>query len=395
MYRKFIFIAILLILGGILISACTAGIPVSGDPRATQDAAAMATQSAMQAEIAMLQTQVAAGAVETAVGGQAAETPVSTIPTVTPEPPTATPAPTQTPVLPTATPTDPPLPCNAALFVADVSIPDGSVLTPGASFTKTWRLENAGACTWTTGYALIFVEGNRLGGPDQITLPGYVLPGQVIDLSVDLVAPGQPGSYRGSWMLKDASGMQFGIGRKSTSFFVDIRVAESVSNGPLDFVAAYCQAEWTSGAGRVPCQGSNNDSRGYVRRIDKPTLESGYIDDEPVLLTHPQMITDGVIHGKYPAIRVEDKYHFVAIIGCAYKSSACDVTFRLDYQTATGDIHTLSTWREVYDGEFHLVDVDLSSLSGQDIRFILTVNANGASSLNRAQWLAPHISKRD
>jgi hypothetical protein len=394
---KFFFIAGLLLFGGILLSACASMIPVSGDPQATQNAAAFqaavgtATQSALETEIAVLRTQVAQ---VTPDGGQAATaTPAPVMPTATLEPPAATA--TQIPVLPTFTPTTPPLPCNAALFMGDISIPDGSVLTPGTSFTKTWRFQNAGACTWTTSYALVYVDGNRLGGPDEIALPGNVYPGQVIDVSVDLVSPGQAGSYRGDWMLRDASGVQFGIGRKNGPVYVDIQVAESVSSYPLDFVASYCQAEWTSGAGRLPCQGRNNDSRGYVRRIDNPTLESGSVDDEPVLLTQPQMITDGVIRGKYPAIHVEAGYHFAAVIGCAYEATACDVKFRLDYQIGSDTVGTLASWNEVYDKEFHLVDVDLSRLAGQDVKFILTVIANGASSQNRAQWLAPHISLRD
>lgn len=395
MYRKLVLLAALLVLGSIFTSACSGEIPISGDPRPTEDTSSAATQGAMQTEIAGLYTQVAQ---VTAAGGETAvpELPTPTITDTVEPPPTFTPEPTatETAVPPTATATRPPLPCNAAIFMGDISIPDGSVLPPGTGFTKTWRLENAGACTWTTAYALVFMDGSRLGGPNVLSLPGNVVPGEVIDLSVNLVSPNEEGSYRGNWMLANASGELFGIGSKSSPFFVDIRVAESVSSGPLDFVAAYCQAEWRSGAGRLPCQGRNNDSRGYVRRIDNPTLESGYIDDEPALLTHPQMITDGYISGKYPAIRVEANYFFSAVIGCAYQAGACDVTFRLEYQLENGRVYTLATWDEVYDEEFHLAEVDLSGLAGQNVRFILTVEANGTSSHNRAQWLAPHISER-
>src|SRR5271157_1067465 len=53
--------------------------------------------------------------------------------------------------------------CNWAQFVADVTVPDGTTLAPGATFTKTWRLENIGNCTWTTSYALVFSSGSAMG----------------------------------------------------------------------------------------------------------------------------------------------------------------------------------------------------------------------------------------
>ncbi len=37
-------------------------------------------------------------------------------------------------------------------FVNDVSVPDGSVLSPGQSFTKTWLVRNTGTSTWGANY---------------------------------------------------------------------------------------------------------------------------------------------------------------------------------------------------------------------------------------------------
>ncbi len=41
--------------------------------------------------------------------------------------------------------------CNqaAAGNPIDITIPDGTKMTPNESFAKTWRLENVGSCTWT------------------------------------------------------------------------------------------------------------------------------------------------------------------------------------------------------------------------------------------------------
>jgi hypothetical protein len=213
-----------------------------------------------------------------------------------------------------------------------------------------------------------------------------------VDLSVDLFAPSQLGVYRGYWKLRDPFGATFGLGSSNEPFYVEVKVVAPQVSNPLNLASSYCSAEWSSGAGRLPCQGPIDDSRGYVRNIAAPVLESGYKDDEPALLTHPQMISDGIIRGKYPTMRIENGWRFVSVIGCGYQASACDVRFQLDYQIAGGSIQTLASWREVYDGKFQRVEADLSSLAGKDVNLILTVHANGSSSQDQAQWLNPHIT---
>ena len=66
--------------------------------------------------------------------------------------PADTEAPTHTasPTLP-PTPTDTLVPsattvCDKTQFVSE-TVPDGSVFAPGATFIKTWRVRNVGACT--------------------------------------------------------------------------------------------------------------------------------------------------------------------------------------------------------------------------------------------------------
>ena len=44
----------------------------------------------------------------------------------------------------------------------DVTIPDDSIIVAGEGFTKTWRLQNGGACSWTRDYQLIWVSGERM-----------------------------------------------------------------------------------------------------------------------------------------------------------------------------------------------------------------------------------------
>jgi hypothetical protein len=98
---------------------------------------------------------------------------------------------------------------DRAIFVADVTIPDGTVIAPGAAFTKTWKLQNAGTSTWTTGYSLAFVSGEKMGTISSVPIAQTVAPGAQIDISVDLVAPTTTGKYMGYWKMKNSAGQFF------------------------------------------------------------------------------------------------------------------------------------------------------------------------------------------
>jgi len=153
-------------------------------------------------------------------------TPLPTFtPTPTPAPPTATVTP-----FPTATPKPGEVVeegCNVGVFLADVTIPDNTVIDADTKFTKTWRIFNDGSCTWTNQYKLVFDSGNQMSGPREsnaIILP--VEPGKSIDISVTLRAPKAEGTYTGYWMLEDQYGNPFGLGPASKPFYVQIVVVE-------------------------------------------------------------------------------------------------------------------------------------------------------------------------
>jgi hypothetical protein len=90
---------------------------------------------------------------------------------------------------------------NDSAFVLDVNVPDGTHVAPGASFTKTWRLRNSGTCTWDASYRFNFVSGEQMNGLESIPMSETVLPGGEVDISVELIAPGAEGTYRGQWQL--------------------------------------------------------------------------------------------------------------------------------------------------------------------------------------------------
>lgn len=130
-------------------------------------------------------------------------------------PQTQTPVPTATkPALPstllaegTITPTEDN--CDKAKFVTDVTVPDGTAFSPNEAFTKTWRLRNIGTCTWTSDYALVFVNGEKMGGASPQLLMGSVSPGDTVDISMNLTAPASDGDYVSNWQIRNSSNVLF------------------------------------------------------------------------------------------------------------------------------------------------------------------------------------------
>lgn len=113
--------------------------------------------------------------------------------------------------------------CDNSAYVSDVTIPDGTVLTPGAAFTKTWSLQNTGSCEWTTSYSMVFYSGNSMSGATT-SLSASVSAGSSSNISVEMTAPTATGSYTGYWRLQNASGVAFG-----ESVYVQIVVSGSTS----------------------------------------------------------------------------------------------------------------------------------------------------------------------
>lgn len=284
--------------------------------------------------------------------------------------------------------------CDWAQFVADISIPDGTTLIAGATFDKTWRLKNIGSCTWSTDYSLVFVDGQQMGAPASIKLPKSVAPGGTVDLTVRMTAPNSAGTYRGNWQLKNAGGVLFGIGAfANKSFWVEIRVAGGGTGTGYDFVANAGSATWTSGAGTLPFPGTDGDNKGFVIKLDSPKLENGTKDTAPGLLTMPQNTYNGIIQGQYPAFTVQSGDRFQSIVNCEYAATSCYVNFRLNYQIGSGAVKTFWSFNERYEGLFYRANLDLSSLAGQDVKFILYVGAAGYATGDRALWGAPRITR--
>jgi hypothetical protein len=151
------------------------------------------------------------------LGTPTATQPPPTAVTIPTRAPTSTPAPELSPSAViesnTTAPASPTPSCkNQAEFIKHLNISPNTVLEGGQPAAKLWQVKNVGDCVWTTGYALVFLSGDAMGGKSPIPLPHEVKPGEVIDLRVDMMLPDQAGTYTSNWALQDETGSIFGVG---------------------------------------------------------------------------------------------------------------------------------------------------------------------------------------
>lgn len=105
--------------------------------------------------------------------------------------------------------------CKNSAFEGDVTIPDGTLMNPWEKFTKIWRVRNSGFCTWDEGFTF-----KAWSGPSSMANPEYfyrirkkdkfVPAGAVIDVPVEMYAPGEAGEYVAHWAWFDDTDKAFG-----------------------------------------------------------------------------------------------------------------------------------------------------------------------------------------
>jgi hypothetical protein len=204
-----------------------------------------------------------------------------------------------TPILATAVPGSQSGFCDAVQYVADVTVPDDTVMAPNFAFTKTWRLKNIGTCTWTTSYKIDFASGNPMSAVFPVNLSQSVAPGQTVDVSVNMVAPSTAGNYQGNWKLKNATGSAFGIGASASDpFWVKIIVsgAPGACTDKITFVSDVTVPDNTQFAAntsftktwRLKNSGTCNWTPDYV-----VTFVSG----DPMSAVYPVKLTNSVAPG--------------------------------------------------------------------------------------------------
>jgi hypothetical protein len=189
---------ITIIVVAMLIAACSPSAP-SGE--ATPDVAAVRTSAASTVVSQFTLTA-------------AAFTPTASLPTETSAPEVAVSA---TATLPPPAQVTNASGTNVALCdslsidptTVDVNIPDGTTMTPGQDFIKTWRVKNSGSCPWGAGYELVYAgyEDDLSGQPQP--LAEVIPPGQEVELSVQFRAPDGADEYVSAWQMSNPAGVTF------------------------------------------------------------------------------------------------------------------------------------------------------------------------------------------
>ena len=122
--------------------------------------------------------------------------------------------------------------CDSALYIKDVTISDGAIFTPNTTFKKIWRIRNTGSCIWNKNYAIMFSSGNNMSG-ETTTINRQIVPNETADISVELTAPDNDGTYTGYWILSKDNGVAFGGVAFGGFVYVQIVVSTNTSASPL------------------------------------------------------------------------------------------------------------------------------------------------------------------
>lgn len=139
-------------------------------------------------------------------------TPLPSTETPTPEAPTETPTPAFATDPTQAALGTPGVLCDDVSFdtaTVDVTILDGTAMTPGQEFVKTWKIKNSGSCAWGDGYGLVFSYGEKMDG-QPTPLGTLVQVDQEVEISVNFKAPVAIGEYTSAWQMANAKGVPFG-----------------------------------------------------------------------------------------------------------------------------------------------------------------------------------------
>ncbi len=148
---------------------------------------------------------------------------------------------------------------DSAVLLRDVTVPDNTQMKAGEKFTKTWEFQNNGKCPWIN-YTLGFAAGDQMGAPLSAPVQD-TLPGEKVQVSVDLIAPAADGSYTGYFTLNNPSGGDVPIGTEKT-FWVKIVVGNVL---PRATRSSSISTPYVPKGGNSNCAYTQN--AGYVQEL--------------------------------------------------------------------------------------------------------------------------------
>ena len=127
--------------------------------------------------------------------------------------------------------------CDIGGFVKDVTIPDGTNVSAGQKFTKTWEIKNNGTCTWNKNYTVVFYGGTQLAADTIYNFTDTdIEPGENVQISVEMTAPTTTGEYISYWILRNDLGQNYFV--DGSSIYVEIIVGTAKTATPTATTSA-------------------------------------------------------------------------------------------------------------------------------------------------------------
>jgi hypothetical protein len=103
--------------------------------------------------------------------------------------------------------------CDNFQYMKDVTLPDGTEVAGSSEIIKTWQVKNLGPCTWNKNYHIIFGWGGigtNWNTLHPVAFPASVLPGESLEITIDLDGPSKAGDYSAAFRLQNDKGYNFG-----------------------------------------------------------------------------------------------------------------------------------------------------------------------------------------
>jgi len=323
-----------------------------------------------------------------------------------PSKPAAAPAPTPAPA-PQPTPSAPPTAAppvaqgTADLVLRDIWEEQGQIY---------YKIANLGTAASQGGTALLYVEGQQKA--DDYVEP--ILAGQEIIAVFHrwsfLAGEGFEGSQESGMVIKQPS--------VHIKVCVDTDNATKESNETnncfekvlgmsfvYDFTLYATSAEWMRGNEQLKWPMAPTNDRGAAF-ISNYRLEDGQFYDGALAMYPPHQSnssiqgTFGVPYSKTPysavilqEVQIPVLAKFTAKVGFREGAKTDGVTVSFGYVEPNRNLVWLKTMKVNYDGKLDNFEVDLSSLAGQKVLFILKVEAGNSWQDDWLTWVEPRITQ--
>jgi transcriptional regulator with XRE-family HTH domain len=120
------------------------------------------------------------------------------------------------------------IPGDAVAFVADISVPDGTVMPPYFEFEKIWRIRNSGTVPWVGRWLARRGAASGHGvprSPSRVPIPD-TQPGEEVDIRTPVRSQPLAGSSQGHWKMVDDRGRKYFPDRYPLGLVLSIVVEE-------------------------------------------------------------------------------------------------------------------------------------------------------------------------